>query len=209
MRRPYWRVALILFAVLCVAYSTAAPASQRNATEKPHLTPIPCSKPGPWRVAMDARNVYWTDFGSGIVLKAPISGGETKVLASGQQGPCGIAIDDKSVYWSNNQGGTIMEVSVGGGPTAVLASGQDHPTSIGVNKDKIYYTIGTSGVGKIGLRGHVGINAASNSDVDSSGGTVHCDLCADYCTRTVCDLNSCREEQYLCGWHSCNCRPGS
>lgn len=37
-------------------------------------------------------------------------------------------------------------------------------------------------------------------------GTVHCDLCPIYCTRTVCDLNSCREEKYICQWYSCNCR---
>ena len=37
-------------------------------------------------------------------------------------------------------------------------------------------------------------------------GTVHCDLCPIYCTRTVCDLNKCRTEKYVCQWESCNCR---
>lgn len=36
-------------------------------------------------------------------------------------------------------------------------------------------------------------------------GTVHCDLCPIYCTRTVCTLNGCRNEQYICQWYSCNC----
>lgn len=44
--------------------------------------------------------------------------------------------------------------------------------------------------------------------VKPSGPTVHCDLCPTYCTRTICDLNGCRDEQYICGWYSCNCSHG-
>lgn len=36
-------------------------------------------------------------------------------------------------------------------------------------------------------------------------GTIHCDLCPIYCTRSVCTLSGCREEQYICQWYSCNC----
>lgn len=36
-------------------------------------------------------------------------------------------------------------------------------------------------------------------------GTIHCDLCPIYCTRSVCTLNGCRDEQYICQWYSCNC----
>jgi hypothetical protein len=48
-----------------------------------------------------------------------------------------------------------------------------------------------------------------DSDKQSSGGTVHCDICTTYCTRTICDLSKCYDEKYACGTHSCNCRPGS
>lgn len=55
-----------------------------------------------------------------------------------------------------------------------------------------------------------GKTAGSKSDdgVDHSGGTIHCDLCTTYCTRTVCEPK-CRNEKYACGTHSCNCRPGA
>lgn len=36
-------------------------------------------------------------------------------------------------------------------------------------------------------------------------GTVHCETCPVYCTRTVCDLSGCRDEQYICQWQACNC----
>jgi hypothetical protein len=37
-------------------------------------------------------------------------------------------------------------------------------------------------------------------------GTVVCDSCPIYCTRTICDLNRCWTERYICGWRACNCR---
>lgn len=37
-------------------------------------------------------------------------------------------------------------------------------------------------------------------------GTIHCDSCPVYCTRTICDLNSCWTERYICGWRACNCK---
>src|SRR3982074_853641 len=66
----------------------------------------PCGQHGAWRSAMDAANIYWTDFDGGTVVQAPLRGGTPTVLASGQPGPCGIAVDRKWVYWSNNRGGS-------------------------------------------------------------------------------------------------------
>jgi hypothetical protein len=37
-------------------------------------------------------------------------------------------------------------------------------------------------------------------------GTIHCDSCPVYCTRTVCDTKSCWSERYICGWRACNCK---
>jgi hypothetical protein len=54
-------------------------------------------------IAVDASSVYWMS-GSvdGALLKIPIAGGATTVLATGQQGrPQCIAVDATSVYWTN------------------------------------------------------------------------------------------------------------
>lgn len=45
----------------------------------------------------------------------------------------------------------------------------------------------------------------ANALAGEKPGTVHCDLCPVYCTRTVCTLNGCQDEQYICQWYSCNC----
>ena len=48
----------------------------------------------------------------------------------------------------------------------------------------------------------------TQSDYDGpkrSGPSVHCDLSPRYCSRVVCDQKNCFEEQYVCGWYSCDC----
>ena len=54
----------------------------------------------PVRIAVDATNVYWTNYGSGTVMKVPLAGGVATTLASGMTGPLGIVVDATSVYWS-------------------------------------------------------------------------------------------------------------
>ena len=59
----------------------------------------------PAYIAVDATNVYWTDFGNdpleGNVMSVPISGGSPTELASGLTAPGGIAVDGTSAYWWN------------------------------------------------------------------------------------------------------------
>jgi hypothetical protein len=57
----------------------------------------------PTGIAVDAANVYWTDFLSGQVMECAVGGcsGQPTVLASGQSAPYAIAVDGASVYWTN------------------------------------------------------------------------------------------------------------
>lgn len=56
-------------------------------------------------------------------------------------------------------------------------------------------------------RRRTGIRAID--DPDSSGGTVHCDLCPTYCDRIECDTKGCRTVKYICGYHNCRCTDGA
>jgi streptogramin lyase len=60
---------------------------------------------------VDATGVYWTNQGSGTVVKMPRGGGALTTLASGQSGPSGIAVDSTSVFWTNYYSGTVMRLS--------------------------------------------------------------------------------------------------
>jgi hypothetical protein len=63
---------------------------------------------GPWSIVTDGANVYWLSAGPGAVMKTPVGGGASVVLAggayaaaaSGGQSPV-IAVDSAYVYWFN------------------------------------------------------------------------------------------------------------
>jgi hypothetical protein len=76
-------------------------------------TPITLASPvdGPWGIADDSTNVYYTAYGGGRVHKVPKGGGTNTVLASGPNGPVGIAVGPQTVYWANFQNGKISWVN--------------------------------------------------------------------------------------------------
>ena len=57
---------------------------------------------GPWGIAIDGSNVYWTNYGGGQVKQCAKSGCSLMptTLASGLSSPYGIAIDSTNVYWN-------------------------------------------------------------------------------------------------------------
>jgi hypothetical protein len=66
----------------------------------------------PNRIAVDDEYVYWTSnvASAGTVKRAPVGGGPTVTLATGQANPTGITVDRDAVYWADNGNGTIMKV---------------------------------------------------------------------------------------------------
>lgn len=100
----------------------------------------------PQAIAVDHTNVYFSESGStansGRVMKQPIAGGSSIVLASGLKYPIAIAADATRVYWTDND--TVMEVPVGGGTPVTLASGQKGPDAVAVDATSVYWTNGGS-----------------------------------------------------------------
>ena len=65
---------------------------------------------GPFGIAVDGANVYWTDVSR--VMKAPIGGGGAPVVvASGQQRATDIAVDATNIYWTDTDAGRIMKIA--------------------------------------------------------------------------------------------------
>ena len=102
---------------------------------------------GPWAVAIDASNVYWTDFFSGTVTAVPIGGGAPTALASGQINPCSITVDATNVYWAAADGVYKAPLSVGA--AVRLATGS--ASSIAVDGTNVYWTDNgvSSGIGSV------------------------------------------------------------
>ncbi len=114
-------------------------------------------------VAVDGVNVYWSnDSGNPAVEKAPLAGGPTTTLASGQSLPWSLAVDATSAYSVNYvSGGTVMQAPLtGAGPAITLASGQNFPVTIAVDSTSAYWTTRTT-VMKVTLDGGTEVTLAS------------------------------------------------
>jgi hypothetical protein len=56
----------------------------------------------PLGMVTDQSGLYWTNAGSGTVMKLPVCGTAPLTLATGQSNPTGIAVDWNDVYWAND-----------------------------------------------------------------------------------------------------------
>jgi hypothetical protein len=111
---------------------------------------------GSWRSG-SCFSAYWTTWGSlgektftdgGAVLKAPLSGGSSTIVASDQSFAGTLLIDGATIYWS--EGGIVSPVSDGtirpapssGGTITTLVSGQDAIQGVAKDATSIYWTSG-------------------------------------------------------------------
>jgi len=75
---------------------------------------------GPFGIAVNARNVYWTNIGDGTVMRVPLAGGAPTMVASGQRNPAQIALDATSIYWTTDI--AVLKAPLEGGPPVRVTS---------------------------------------------------------------------------------------
>lgn len=109
-------------------------------------------------IAVDAQNVYWSNFGSGAnsfqdgaVYQMPKGGGPITALATGLDSAGPLALDAHAVYFTTfasdcgasgcpAQSGTVNQVPIGGGPVTQLAGGQPFPFNVAVDSQNVYWS---------------------------------------------------------------------
>lgn len=97
---------------------------------------------GPFGLAIDATNVYYTNAGGGRIKSVPIAGGTATVLATDQV-PLGIAVDGTSVYWVSFFNGTVSSTAkAGGSGTKELTASNTATNVIGVavNATSVFFS---------------------------------------------------------------------
>ena len=70
--------------------------------------------PGPWDVAVDATNLYWTDSEAGFVQQRSIDGSASAMLTYDGDGPKSLVVDEAYVYWLSTAPAGIWKVPIGG-----------------------------------------------------------------------------------------------
>ena len=130
------------FLVPALTVVAACGSSSPNSSNR---TSIELASGSPYGIGVDSTSVYWTSMGSDIagaiidtVMKVPLGGGPTVVLASGE-GSWGIAVDATSVYWTTGGEGTVMKVPLDGGAPVTLASGLNDPEDIVIDATSVYW----------------------------------------------------------------------
>ena len=98
----------------------------------------------PVAVAVDSVNVYWANYSSGNIQKAPLAGGTASLVAtSGGNGAWSIATDGVNVYWGNK--GAATDGGASGSITAAPANGRGGlGTVLATSPNPLYITIDAS-----------------------------------------------------------------
>jgi hypothetical protein len=96
----------------------------------------PLLSQGEYKVAVDADNVYWTEYGiGGKVRKSAFGSGTVTTLVSQEDYAGPIAVDSTDVYWLG--GGALKKIGKNGGTVTILATGPGY--NLALDATNIYW----------------------------------------------------------------------
>jgi hypothetical protein len=109
---------------------------------------------GPFRVAINDTNVYFTSTAGGYVATAPKTAAgrlsprnppPITVLASGEAEPQSLVVASEGVYFTDNQAGTLRRVALDGSVVQTIVSGLSAGTELALDASSVYYTDSAAG----------------------------------------------------------------
>jgi hypothetical protein len=90
----------------------------------------------PYALAITATDAYFTTHTGNELIRVPLMGGPTSVVAPDQSDPHGVFVDQDNVYWSTNE--TVRSIPLAGGAVVPLASGLDAVHHLAVDATHVY-----------------------------------------------------------------------
>ncbi len=115
------------------------------SAEKCQPLVIAMGQSSPGEIALDSGQVYWTNYGSGAVMRASKDGKTTVIVADNQASVWGVAVFGSNVYWANaaSTGGSAWQGSTNGSsaPVELYATKASNSRMRGVAADGDYLFI--------------------------------------------------------------------
>jgi hypothetical protein len=104
-------------------------------------------------VAVDAKNVYWLEFGASL-QSVPIGGGAATALATGLTSAAvsGLALGSTTLYFAGDK--SVKAVPIGNGTPLTLFASDSSATPLGVAVDatSVYWTNFLTGAGPVVMK---------------------------------------------------------
>lgn len=107
----------------------------------------------PWRIALDARFVYWVgESEDGSLMRVSKSGGAAVALGRDRL-PSSVKVHGEAVYWATNTGRILRTSLRGEFPTRVLTAVSVQPWRIAVDGDFVYWTNANGAIMRVSVAG--------------------------------------------------------
>lgn len=119
-------------------YWGAADGVKKVSRDGGQVTVLSSGETAPSGLALDASDLYWTDFTARTVKRTPLEGGKTSVLASDQIAPHAIAVSGSFVLWVSSW--RVHWMSKDGTTSASLPGDEGMATSLAVDDEHVYWT---------------------------------------------------------------------
>ena len=92
------------------------------------------------RIALDEKDVYYTDVAAGALKRVDKNGGTPSTFAAGLSGPTDIAIDDSGVYViESGESGAVLRFPLEGGAPTTIAAAQADPRGLVLTETHVYW----------------------------------------------------------------------
>lgn len=139
-RRPLFAIGGFVLCGVGLSCGSPSVGSPAVCSAEPCVVILADGQKGPQGLAVDGKNVYWTNKYGGQVMAVPVNGGPVVTLASGQESPFGVAVNATHVYWTTfADPGAVMSAPLDGGAPTTIASGQHFPGALTVDATHVYW----------------------------------------------------------------------
>jgi hypothetical protein len=112
---------------------------------------IASGQPMPWSPRVDGKFLYWSNFGSKTIWRAPIGGGAPSAVVGTITSAQGLAADSVNVYWTDGE--ALSYAPIAGGPTVVYVpkAGNWGPSRLVRDTKSLFFWILNGSIYRIAL----------------------------------------------------------